>query len=130
MEKNVYKEVLLNKVLFNFLGVKNAAEMVNLTTDQLRTYANDLNRKLKANQDDLFAEKTVAQSTDQLRLEFVLDIIKTRDEEQKAKLMDSALRREKAEHAALLKQIKAERANQALTKLSDEEIDRRLKELE
>ena len=110
-----------NKLKLLFPSVKGQISMqdlYDLSTSNLRTIANVLNRGLKQS-DDLFATVSNAESTNKLRLDIILDVLSDRAEESSAKISSQ----EKEQKLEKVRKRISDKKDAAEDNLSIEELE-------
>lgn len=106
-------------------GVVTLEDVWQLPLSTLRKMANEINRKITKS-DDLFAEVKAGEELEKLRLDVLVEVIKIRNEEQKAKVSEA----EVEQRRKLLKELIEKRKLEETSSKSVEELEAELAKLE
>lgn len=123
---NIFEQATRQGLRFTMGGTVSVEELWDFSLTTLKKYANQLNKEVKASQEeDLFAEKTQADADTKLRFDIVMSIISTLTDE--AEQATKALSvKEERQRLLAIKHRKQEAVDE---NLSDEELDKKLAEL-
>lgn len=113
------------KMRFPYKGMINVEDLWNLPVTELDKIYKTLNKKAKSAQEDSLLEVSVEDENLNIQIEIIRYIVSVKLEERKA--AETARERKEMEQRILA--IKAQRANEKLENLSDEELDKMLKDL-
>jgi len=128
MSMNIFERAVRKKLRFaNTKGQLSVEDLFDLSLPDLDTIAKAVNREVKSNDEESFIEeKTPAASDDELRLDLLKHVIKS-----KLAAKDAATKRA-AKKAKLdrLKQIRADKEDEALLQMDASDIDKEIAALE
>lgn len=113
------------KMRFPYKGMISVEDLWDLPVTELDKIYKSLNKKAKSAQEDSLLETTTEDEYLKIQIEIVRYIVSVKLDERKA--AETAQERKEMEQRILA--IKAQRANEKLENLSDEDLDKMLEEL-
>lgn len=124
---NIFEYATREKIRFPFRGQCSVEDLWDLSVTQLDLIYKDLNSQLKAaSEESLLRVKNIANKELEVKVEIVKYIVKTKLEENNAKIKE----KEKKEQKQKILEILASKKDETLQNKTQEELQAMLKELE